>query len=104
MKFADNLGMQLLQREENYMKIENAAGRIEEYEILANFPFSSATKRMGIIVKHLLTGKIMFYLKGAETVMNIKVKPSQRATLNEQCEYLALEGLRTLVISQKLLS
>jgi phospholipid-translocating ATPase len=40
-KFADSLGMQLLEREENYMKIENAAGNIEEYDILANFPFSS---------------------------------------------------------------
>ena len=54
---------------------------------------------MGIIVKHIQSGKIIFYLKGAETVMNFKIRPSQRATLNEQCEYLAMEGLRTLVIS-----
>lgn len=51
------------------MKIENAVGVTEEYDILANFPFSSATKRMGIILKHKGSGKIMFYLKGAETEM-----------------------------------
>ncbi len=99
MKFADSLGFSLLQREELCVKIENAAGTIEEYEILGNFPFSSETKRMGIILRHLETKKIMFYLKGAETIMKPKVKPSQRASLIEQCETLAMEGLRTLVIS-----
>lgn len=68
--------MQLLVREDLYMKIENAAGKCEEYEILANFPFSSQTRRMGIILKHIQTGKIIFYLKGAETVMNMKIRPS----------------------------
>ena len=33
--------------------------------------------------------------------MDSKVRPSQRASLNESCENLAREGLRTLVISQK---
>jgi phospholipid-translocating ATPase len=75
-KFADSLGMSLLEREELQMKIKNAAGQEEEYEILANFPFSSETKRMGIILKHLESGKIIFYLKGAETVMESKVRPS----------------------------
>jgi phospholipid-translocating ATPase len=43
----------------------------------------------------------MFYLKGAETVMEKKVRPDQRASLTESCEQLAQDGLRTLVISQK---
>lgn len=46
----------------------------------------------------------MFYLKGAETVMQNKVRPNQRASLRESCETLAMDGLRTLVISQKLLT
>lgn len=75
-RFADSLGMELLEREETYVKIENAAKNTEEYDILANFPFSSVTKRMGIILKHRDTGKIMFYLKGAETEMIKKVRPS----------------------------
>jgi phospholipid-translocating ATPase len=56
--------------------IKNAAGHTEEYEILGNFPFSSESKRMGIILKHLETKKIIFYLKGAETVMMKKVRPN----------------------------
>jgi len=43
----------------------------------------------------------MFYLKGAETVMKATVRPGQRATIDESCENLAIEGLRTLVIAQK---
>lgn len=46
----------------------------------------------------------MFYLKGAEVVMLNKVRPNQRATVDEACENLAIEGLRTLVITQKMLS
>ncbi len=48
----------------------------EEYEVLANFPFSSETKRMGIVLKHTFSGRIIFYLKGAEVVMKEKVRPS----------------------------
>jgi phospholipid-translocating ATPase len=54
---------------------------------------------MGIILKHRLTGKIIFYVKGAENIMEKKVKPNQRASLVESCENLAMDGLRTLVIS-----
>lgn len=67
--------MKLIERDQNKIVITNAAGYIETYEIMANFPFSSETKRMGIILKHVKTGRIIFYLKGAETVMKNKVKP-----------------------------
>ncbi len=58
------------------MRITNINGDSEEYDILANFPFSSETKRMGIILRHRQTSKVIFYLKGAETVMEKKVKPN----------------------------
>ena len=72
--------------------------------MLANFPFSSESKRMGIVLKNKESEKIIFYLKGAETVMKATVRPGQRATIDESCENLAIEGLRTLVIAQKGLS
>lgn len=56
--------------------IKNAAGDEEKYLVLANFPFSSDTKRMGIILKHEKTGRLIFYLKGADTVMKAKVRPN----------------------------
>ena len=93
--------MKLTDRDQNLIQIQNTAGNFENYDVLANFPFSSETKRMGIVLKHQETGKIIFYLKGAETVMKATVRPGQRATIDESCENLAIEGLRTLVIAQK---
>ena len=57
---------------------------------------------MGIVVRHRESGKIIFYVKGADTVMVSKVKPGQRSICEEYCENLAREGLRTLVITHKL--
>jgi phospholipid-translocating ATPase len=74
-KFAESVGMTLEQREEQFIKIRDTNGVTLEYEILQIFPFSSETKRMGIIVRNKGTNRIMFYLKGAETVMSPKVRP-----------------------------
>jgi len=59
---------------------------------------------MSILVKHKETGRYIYYIKGAEVVMAHKVRPSQRSPVLEYCEQLAMEGLRTLVIAQKVLS
>lgn len=98
-KFADNMGMQLIDRDQGRIVIKNIIDKEEEYEVLANFPFSSESKRMGIVLRHCQSKRLIFYLKGAETVMKHKVRPNQRVTIDEACENLALEGLRTLVIS-----
>ena len=103
-KFAESLEMRLFERDQKNITIKAPSGDMETYEILANFPFSSDTKRMGIIMKHEKTGRMIFYLKGAETVMKEKVKPNQRVVIDESCDNLANEGLRTLVIAQKSLS
>lgn len=72
--------MKLIDREELYIKLINPNGEVEEYDILQNFPFTSESKRMGIIVKHRQSGKIIFYVKGADVVMAPMVKPAQRTT------------------------
>ena len=100
-KFAESLDYKLVQREEQFIKLINPKGDDEEYDILQIFPFSSESKRMGIIIKHRKSGKIVFYVKGADVIMAPKVKPSQRSTCQEFCENLARDGLRTLVITQK---
>jgi len=97
--FANELGMELLERDQTKIVIQNAAGRVEKYEVLANFPFSSESKRMGIVLKEIKSGRVIFYLKGAEVVMKNKVRPNQRVCIDEACDNLAKEGLRTLVIS-----
>lgn len=98
-QFAESLDMILLERDDAFIRIRDANGHEQQFEILENFPFSSETKRMGIIVRSTETETIMFYLKGAEVVMEKKVRPEQRISLTESCEQLAQDGLRTLVIS-----
>lgn len=59
---------------------------------------------MGILVRHKESGKIIFYLKGADTVIKQFLPESQRGFVDEESYDLATNGLRTLVISQKLVS
>jgi len=54
---------------------------------------------MSVLVKQKETGKIIYYVKGAEVVMEGLMKTGQRALLLEFCEQLAMEGLRTLVFA-----
>ena len=103
-KFSESININLSKRSQTTIKLINAADEEENYEILANFPFSSETKRMGILVRNMETNRIIFYLKGAEVVMEEKVQENSRAFLRETCENLASTGLRTLVISQKYIS
>lgn len=59
---------------------------------------------MGIILKHEQTNRIIFYLKGADSVMVNKVPENLRAFILDECENLSREGLRTLVLTQKYLT
>ena len=103
-KFAVTLNMRLVGRTDKEIKIIDAADNTEEFEVLANFPFSSDTKRMGIILKNKKHGHIIYYLKGAENVMMKFVKDEYINYISENAENLATKGLRTLVLSQKLIS
>lgn len=71
--FAQSLGYKLEERTEDYIKLRNPKGETEEYDILNLFPFTSETKRMGIIVRDRVQDKIILYLKGADTVIEEKI-------------------------------
>ena len=73
-KFAEKLDMKLIHRTDKEIKVKTISGKTEEFTILANFPFSSDTKRMGLILQNKKYGHIIFYLKGAENVMMNFVK------------------------------
>ena len=103
-KFAETLNMRLIHRTDSEIKIKDSADNFEEFEILANFPFSSDTKRMGIVLKNKKHGHIIYYLKGAENVMMKFVKKEYVSYISENAENLATKGLRTLVLSQKIIS
>eukprot|EP01065_Artemidia_motanka_P012446 TRINITY_DN1683_c5_g1_i1.p1 TRINITY_DN1683_c5_g1~~TRINITY_DN1683_c5_g1_i1.p1 ORF type:complete len:1293 (+),score=436.82 TRINITY_DN1683_c5_g1_i1:72-3881(+) len=72
------------------------------YTILNEFPFTSESKRMGIVLRNETTGDITFFMKGADTKMIDIVRPVP--WLDEQCKDLAREGLRTLVYGARNMS
>lgn len=82
----------------------NSAGLVDtgllRFQILQIFPFTSETKRMGIILKDLQTGEITFYMKGADVVMASIVQYND--WLTEESGNMAREGLRTLVVAKKI--
>merc|ERR1719411_2412051 len=84
------------------MKLKTPLGEVVGYTILQIFPFTSETKRMGIIVKDDLTNEIIFYMKGADVVMASIVQFND--WLEEEVDNMAREGLRTLVVAKKTLS
>jgi phospholipid-translocating ATPase len=55
--------------------LRNAAGINENYKVLAMFPFTSESKKMSVLVRSEETGRILYYVKGAEVVMENKIKP-----------------------------
>ena len=66
------------------------------------FPFTSESKRMGIIVKNNETEEIVLYIKGADAGMATKVNYND--WMDEECSNLAQKGLRTLVVAKKVLT
>ncbi|KAL7712586.1 Phospholipid-transporting ATPase [Entamoeba marina] len=80
-EFSELVGVTLLEKTfaNVVLNVEDTA---ENYEILNMFPFSSDTKRMGVIVK----GKrgIVLYMKGADSVMEQLITNAE--WLCEECE------------------
>ncbi|CAB3373244.1 Hypothetical predicted protein [Cloeon dipterum] len=101
-KWTEESGLALIHRDLTTMQLRTPNGAVLNYTILQIFPFTSETKRMGIIVKEESTGEITFYLKGADVVMSGIVQYND--WLEEECGNMAREGLRTLVVAKKTLS
>jgi phospholipid-translocating ATPase len=99
--FADEMGMTLTYRDTQTMTFTTPYGDDITYQILAVFPFTSASKRMGIIVKDA-DGVIYYYVKGAESIIIPKCIPNPWVT--EEVSNLARIGLRTLVYAWKTLT
>lgn len=98
-KWTEDVGLAVIKRDLTSLKLRTSAGDILNYTILQMFPFTSETKRMGIIVKDVASGDITFYLKGADVVMSSIVQYTD--WLEEECGNMAREGLRTLVVARK---
>lgn len=82
-KFTESVGLVLAERTLHTITLRNPAGLTESYEVLNIFPFTSESKRMGIIVKDNATGAITFFMKGADAVMSKIVVAND--WLDEEC-------------------
>ena len=103
-KFTEIMDYTLIDRDQTSITIQNPIGEQERFEILIDFPFTSETKRMGIILKDAKKDKIIFFLKGAEQVIAEKVDTDSASKMKEAAENLSLEGLRTLSFASRLLT
>eukprot|EP00792_Barthelona_sp_PAP020_P009282 TRINITY_DN3285_c0_g1_i3.p1 TRINITY_DN3285_c0_g1~~TRINITY_DN3285_c0_g1_i3.p1 ORF type:complete len:1044 (+),score=271.26 TRINITY_DN3285_c0_g1_i3:105-3236(+) len=105
-QYAETIGFTLVSRTFEEITISMPNGSIRHYRILQDFPFTSERKRMGIILQHVETGEITFFVKGADSVM-AKIVSDQSEwydRLDEEVSNMARDGLRTLVFGQKTLS
>ncbi|KAL0962598.1 hypothetical protein UPYG_G00342300 [Umbra pygmaea] len=101
-RWTESVGLTLVNRDLTSLQLKTPAGQILTYYILQIFPFTSESKRMGVIVREETTGDITFYMKGADVAMASIVQYND--WLEEECGNMAREGLRTLVVAKKSLS
>lgn len=102
-KWTEHVGLTLFNRDVNTIQLRvDATGEVLYFDILNIFPFTSETKRMGIIVRNRQNQEITFFEKGADAVMARIVQYND--WLDEECDNMAREGLRTLVVAKKNLS
>ncbi|XP_058133904.1 probable phospholipid-transporting ATPase IIB isoform X3 [Dasypus novemcinctus] len=101
-QWTQSAGLTLVSRDLTSMQLRTPGGQLLTYCVLQTFPFTSESKRMGIIVKDESTAEITFYLKGADAVMAPIVQYND--WLEEECGNMAREGLRTLVVARKCLT
>ncbi|KAG6877633.1 hypothetical protein C0993_005454 [Termitomyces sp. T159_Od127] len=97
--WTQSIGLTLVFRDRARIDLRTPAGAIISFDVLDIFPFTSESKRMGIVVRDRQTGEITFLQKGADVVM---AKIVQRNDwLEEETGNMAREGLRTLVMARK---
>uniref|UniRef100_A0A8C5PC15 Phospholipid-transporting ATPase n=1 Tax=Leptobrachium leishanense TaxID=445787 RepID=A0A8C5PC15_9ANUR len=101
-QWTESVGLTLVNRDLTSMQLKTPGGQILTFFILQIFPFTSESKRMGIIVREESSGDITFYMKGADIAMTSIVQYND--WLEEECGNMAREGLRTLVVAKKSLS
>eukprot|EP00834_Sanchytrium_tribonematis_P004332 NODE_207_length_12890_cov_0.936518.p2 type:complete len:1046 gc:universal NODE_207_length_12890_cov_0.936518:12842-9705(-) len=96
-EFTKRIGYSLIHRDMGsiHIKYHNT---IHVYKILQTFPFTSETKRMGIVIQDAMDN-ITLYVKGADTVVAKLVLAND--WLDEETTNMAREGLRVLAVAKR---
>lgn len=94
-------GYALEEKSHNYIRYNSVSGS-QDFELLHTFPFTSETKRMSVITRHISTNTTFIFVKGADTTIETFAKycPWLRNTVDS----LAGLGRRTLVYAYRALS
>ena len=101
-KWTESVGLTLTFRDRTRIKLRTPSGATLTYDVLEIFPFTSESKRMGIVVRDTASGELSFLQKGADVVMARIVQRND--WLEEETANLAREGLRTLVVARRKLT
>ncbi|XP_055086897.1 probable phospholipid-transporting ATPase VD [Periophthalmus magnuspinnatus] len=107
--------MTLKARSADSLQVELPTGGTVQVPLLHVLPFDSNRKRMSVVVRHPLTGQVVVYTKGADSVlMDLTRSPTGlqlaqnvyshiRLQTQKHLDSYAREGLRTLCIATKTL-
>ncbi|OBZ74307.1 putative phospholipid-transporting ATPase IIB [Grifola frondosa] len=68
-KWTESVGLTLTFRDRTRIELQTPTGARISFDVLDIFPFTSESKRMGIIVRDAQSGEITFLQKGADVVM-----------------------------------
>ena len=96
------MGLTLTFLDRTHIKLRKPTGSTIAYNVLKLFPFTSKSKRMGIVVRDTASGELSFLQKGADVVMAHIVQCND--WLEEEMANMARKGLHTLVVAQRRLS
>ncbi|XP_043916326.1 phospholipid-transporting ATPase VD [Protopterus annectens] len=107
----------LQSRTPDQITVEVAPLGMLTFQLLHILPFDSIRKRMSVVVRHPVTGRVVVYTKGADSVVmellrdsyedNLTLEKQQkkiRARTQRHLDDYAKEGLRTLCIAKKVMT
>ncbi|KAJ8435694.1 hypothetical protein Cgig2_027284 [Carnegiea gigantea] len=96
---AAHLHMVLVRKNGNVLDIKTK-GAMRQFELLDVLEFTSDRKRMSVVVRDSLNGKVILLSKGAdEAILPYANTGQQIRTFTEEVEYYGQLGLRTLCLA-----
>ncbi|KAG6835961.1 hypothetical protein H0H93_012827 [Arthromyces matolae] len=106
---AADVGFVFCGREKEILTLRTPSADIEKYELLNILEFTSARKRMSVVVRKLggEDGRIFLLTKGADNIIFQRLKQSEHDLMAETEVHLsefANKGLRTLTLAYKVIS
>ncbi|KAI0217437.1 phospholipid transporting ATPase [Massospora cicadina] len=103
---AANVGFTFVSRHQDKVQVD-ILGKLLTYRILHVLEFSSARKRMSVILQAVGSDEVILFCKGADSVLMERLGPGNDGLMEETLSHLhtfAKEGLRTLCVASRVIS